>query len=649
MLCRMVLATAVVVIAIFAVAAERPSAKQVEDFHLQDFRGTEHALSDYQDSELVVIAFLGTECPLAKLYGVRLAELAEDYEPKGVQFLGVNANVQDSITEIAAYARVHSIDFPILKDVGNKLADTLGAIRTPEVFVLDATRVVRYRGRVDDQYGVGYARDRPQQNHLKAALDELLAGKEVVTPETKSVGCHIGRIREPDEHTPVTYSNQVARILQNRCVECHRDGDIAPFSLTDYDEVAGWAQMIEEVVREGRMPPWHASDEFGAFENDRQLTEAEKSSIYAWVKAGAPKGYSKDLPEPQTWLTGWQLAREPDFIAPITEKPFRVQAEGQLRYQWFQIDPGFEEDKWVSAVEIQPGNRAVVHHVLMFAGTEEDIGRHFRGGAAGYDGIFVPGQRVRPYPDGAARRIAAGSQLIFQVHYTPNGSEQFDQSRVGLLFVDSKEVEYEVRTASAVNSDLRIPAHAANFRVESASSRLPANARLLSLTPHMHLRGKSFLIEAVLPSGEPETLLEVPRYDFNWQTAYRLAEPKTLPEGTRLHCVAHFDNSADNLNNPDHTKAVGWGEQTWDEMMIGYFDYLVPVAASSQAAADDRLKMRAQEMFDRLDKNADGKVVVAEVPERFQSVFKQLDQDNDEALTLEELSEVFSLMPGRRD
>jgi hypothetical protein len=283
----------------------------------------------------------------------------------------------------------------------------------------------------------------------------------------------------------------------------------------------------------------------------------------------------------------------------------------------------------------------------MFAGSRDDIGEHFRGGAAGYDGIFVPGQRVQPYPDGMARRVAAGSQLIFQVHDTPNGSEQFDQSRVGMLFVDPSDVEYEVRTASAVNSELRIPPHDANHRVEAASSRFPANARLLSLTPHMHLRGKSFFYEAVRPDGEREPLLEVPRYDFNWQTAYRLTEPKPLPAGTRLHCVAHFDNSEGNLNNPDPTKRVRWGEQTWDEMMIGYFDYVVPFGSSPPPTEEDRQKRRAQDLFDRLDTNVDGKIVVDEVPGRFQALFKQLDKNQDEALSLEEMSAVASFLRDR--
>lgn len=618
-------------------AADSPLGRQVENFELQDFRGTHHALSDYQDHKLVVLAFLGTECPLAKLYGPRLATLAQEYEPQGVQFLGINANVQDSLTEIAAYARRHAIEFPILKDTANRLADSLGAVRTPEVFVLDAERVVRYWGRIDDQYGIGYVRSEPQRNDLKQALDELLAGKEVTTPVTPSVGCHIGRIRKPQPNTSVTYSNQIARILQNHCVECHREGEIAPFALTEYEEVVGWAEMIQEVVREGRMPPWHASDEYGQFENTRRLTSEEKELIYAWVRAGAPQGDPNDLPPQQTFVTGWQLPRLPDFVAPITAEPFRVPAAGEVRYQYFQIDPGFEEDKWVSAIEIQPGNRAVVHHVLMFAGSPEDVGEVFRGGAHGYHGAYVPGQRVQPYPPGMARRIPAGSRLIFQVHYTPTGSEQLDQSRVGMIFVDPATVQYEVRTASALNSDLRIPPHEANYRAEAAGPRFPANARLLALAPHMHLRGKSFRYEAVLPGGNRITLLEVPRYDFNWQTAYRLAEPMELPAGTRMHCIAHFDNSAENLNNPDPTQTVRWGDQTWDEMMIGYYDYVVPVGTPVAASSGDRRKDRLQELFDRLDKNIDGKVAMDEVPRRFRLFFLPLDTDRDGALSEEEV------------
>jgi peroxiredoxin len=616
-------------------AAESPLGRRVENFKLRDFRGEEHALADYRDSKVVLLVFLGTECPLAKLYAPRVAKLAGEYEPRGVTTLGINANAQDSITEIAAFARQHDVHFPILKDTANRLADSLGVTRTPVAFVLDADRKVRYVGRVDDQYGVGYVRREPLRRDLKIALDELLAGKDVTTPITEPVGCYVGRIKKPRSDSKVTYSNQIARILQNRCVECHRKGEIAPFALTDYDEAVGWAETIQEVVQNNRMPPWHASHEFGRFENDRSMPDEEKEVIYAWVRAGAPKGDPNDLPKRRTCVTGWQLPREPDFVAPITAEPYSVPAEGAVRYQYFQIDPGFKEDKWVDAIEIQPGNRAVVHHILMVIGTEDDV-RDFDGGAMGYDGLFVPGQRVNPYSPGMARRIAAGSRLIFQVHYTPNGSKQLDQSRVGMTFVDPATVKYEVRTASAVNTEIRVPPGEANYRVESGGPRLPAKARLLALNPHMHLRGKSFFYEAVLPNRERKTLLEVPKYDFNWQTAYRFAEPLEFPENTRLHCIAHFDNSNANLNNPDPSDTVRWGQQTWDEMMIGYFDYAVPVG--TPLGPGDRDEQRLRDLFDRLDRNVDGKVVVDEVPKRFQGLFKILDRNQDGALSLEEMA-----------
>ncbi|MFO0945780.1 MAG: thioredoxin family protein, partial [Planctomycetota bacterium] len=216
--------------------------RKIDDFRLQDFRGASHALSDIPKEKLVVVAFLGTECPLAKLYAPRLNELAQEFETKGVQFVAVLSNRQDAIKEIEHFAKKQEISYPVLKDAGNAVADQFGAERTPEIFVLDQNRVVRYHGRVDDQFGVGYLRPAPTRSDLKEALNELLAGKEVSVAKTPAPGCFIGRVKPVDEHAEVTYSNQIARIFQKRCVECHRPGQIAPFSLTSYEESAGWAE-----------------------------------------------------------------------------------------------------------------------------------------------------------------------------------------------------------------------------------------------------------------------------------------------------------------------------------------------------------------------------------------------------------------------
>jgi thiol-disulfide isomerase/thioredoxin len=534
------------------------------------------ALADFNDKPLLVVAFVGTECPLAKLYGPRLAALAKEYQPKGVAFLGIDPNAQDGVTQIAAYARQHGIAFPILKDLNNLATDRFGAKRTPEVFVLDVKRVVRYRGRVDDQYAIGVQRDKPQTRDLARALDELLAGQPVSKPATEVTGCLIGRAKQPAADGPVTFAKDIAPLFNRRCVECHRAGEIGPFWLTDYAKAAGWAEMIAEVVEDGRMPPWHADPTHGRFANDRRLTDAEKMLIRTWVDHGAPAGDLAKLPPVPTFTDGWQLPKPPDKVLAMSDRPKDVPAEGAVKYQYLIADPGFKEDAWFSAVEVRPGNRAVVHHILVL--TLPPGGRNPDGGGTrGFLAAYVPGLRPVPFPPGMAKRVPAGTKIVFQIHYTPNGSKQTDLSQIGFVFADPNAVTHEVRTTSAVQRRIAIPPHAADHAIEATTSRGTAEGTLLlGMMPHMHLRGKAFRYDAVYPDGKRETLLDVPRYDFNWQTSYRLSEPRPLPAGTKVYAVARYDNSDGNPSNPDPTKLVRWGEQTWDEMMIGYFDVAIP-------------------------------------------------------------------------
>lgn len=560
-----------------------PIGNTVADFTLKDYGRESHSLSDFRDSKLVVVAFLGAECPLAKLYGPRLAKLHSEYKAKGVAFVGINANSHDSITEIAAYARIHKLDFPLLKDLSNKVADKMGAVRTPEVFVLDKERVVRYWGRIDDQYGVGVIRDNPTRNDLRIAIDELLAGKPVSQPVAKAEGCFIGRVLTPKPDSPVNYVKHIAPLLQKKCVECHRKGDIAPFALTKYEEVAGWAATIEEVVFDRRMPPWHADPKHGEFANDRSLSAAEKKLIQTWVNNGAPRGEGEPAVKPLDLIKGWQLPQKPDVVFNMAKTPYTVPAEGEftrsgvrrgVRYKYFVVDPGFKEDKWIKMAQAVPGNRAVVHHILVIVRPPLFQRKLGVGGGEFLVG-YVPGLRARVMPDGMAKFVPKGSKLIFQMHYTPIGSVQQDLSKVGLVFADPKEVQQVVYTTKAINPRFRIPANDGNHKVEATTRSLPFDVKLLSLMPHMHLRGKSFSYEARYPDGKKEMLLNVPAYDFNWQTQYDLKQAKTIPAGTRVHCVAHFDNSKHNLANPNPNRVVRWGDQTWDEMMIGYFDILV--------------------------------------------------------------------------
>jgi peroxiredoxin len=576
--------------------------KPIANFVLRDVYGKAVALNDFADQSIVVIAFLGTECPLAKLYGPRLNALAAEYQSKGVVVLGINANSQDSLTEIAAYGRIHGLTYPLLKDPTGAVADQLKAQRTPEVFVLDRKRVVCYHGRVDDQYATGSMRPEPKQNDLRQALDELLADKPVSQRSTKVVGCLIGRSHKPDETCAVTYSNQIAPLLQRRCVDCHRPGQIAPFSLTDYEEVAGWADMIGEVVANGSMPPWHANPSVGHFAGERRLTDDEKKLIKTWVAAGAPRGASPSAPAanaapvvqqlannqsgsatlsaseelPAIAKPTWSLGREPDAVFPMCRATFKVPGQGIIDYKYFKVDTGFSVDRWITAAEVLPGNRAVVHHVIVHAIAGNVRDAIMSGVTDGYLAVYVPGMRPSAYPPGMAKRIPAGSQLIFQVHYVANGSEQNDCCKLGLLFADKNDVEREVITSSVQNRKLVIPPGAAKVEHSGESVKAPTECQLLCMMPHMHARGSSMLYELVQPDGKTEPLLDVPRYDANWQTAYQLLQPRTLAAGSVIRCKATFDNSVNNLNNPDPSKEVHWGPTADDEMMVGYFDIAYP-------------------------------------------------------------------------
>lgn len=640
---RSQIALAALLIAALTADARATIGRIVGDFRLPTAYGAERSLSDEATAEAVVVVFLGVECPLAKLYGPRLAELAADYAERGVAVIGVNANRQDTLTELAAYGRRSGIEFPLLKDNDAEAVEAFGATRTPEAFVLDRQRVIRYRGRIDDQYDVGAVRDKPSTLFLRDAVEAVLAGEEVATPETRAVGCFIGRPREPDADSRVTYSEHVAPILEKHCVECHREGEIAPFVLRGYDEVAGWADTIAEVVRDQRMPPWHADPQYGHFKNERLMSSEEKQVLYDWAEAGAPEGDPTQLPEPRTFVEGWRLPREPDQVVAMRAEPYRVASQGVIDYQYFAVDPGFTEDKWVQAADIVPGDRSVVHHVIVFVSPPAD--KPQRG--LGWLTAFVPGQSAMILPEGRARFVAAGSKFVFQMHYTPTGKETDDLTKMGLVFADAESVTEEVITFEAVNPKFEIPAGDPDYRVSAKRSGFPAGAKLIGLAPHMHFRGKSFRMTGVWPDGKQNVLLDVPRYDFNWQTNYRFEEPITLPEGFEVACEASFDNSAANPFNPDPTIPVRWGDQSFEEMMVAFFEVAAPKGDLKQAIASGRptdgqrgeAKALAQRLFERHD-NGDGTLKRNELPNSFAIfAFDRYDLNDDQVLTEDEVFE----------
>jgi len=552
--------------------------RKAADFRLQDPRDQDMVVLSalLGKNKAVVLVFLGVECPLSNQFIPVLTGLYKEYASKGIAFVGINSNSQDSREHMAAHARRNAIPFPVVKDAGNKVADQFGALRTPEAFIVDSSGAIRYQGRIDDQFGIGYARPgKPTRRDLTAALDEILTGKAVSVPRTEAAGCRIGRVAKPRAKGQVTYAKQVSRIVQKNCQECHRPGQIAPMSLLTFEDALAWSDTIREVIGEGRMPPWHADPRYGKFSNDRRLPAEDKETLLTWLDNGTPRGDDKDLPPPRRFPEGWSIGK-PDLIVKmprVYEVPAKTPKDG-IPYQFFAVDPGFKEDHWVQRAEALPDAAAVVHHVIVFI---QRKGEFFNPEAPG--AVLcgtAPGDMPLDLPDGLAKKVPAGAKFVFQMHYTPNGKAQRDQSSVALVFA-KKPPRHRVLTIPVYSTRFisrldRIPAGAENYKIESEHV-FERDAHLLHFMPHMHLRGKDFLYEAIYPSGKKEILLTVPRYDFNWQSVYRLAEPLAMPKGTKLHCIAHFDNSAKNPNNPDPTKAIYWGDQTWEEMMIGWIDY----------------------------------------------------------------------------
>ena len=386
----------------------------------------------------------------------------------------------------------------------------------------------------------------------------------------------------------VTFTKDVAPIFYNSCAECHRPGQIAPMSLMTYKDARPWARSIKDKVANRVMPPWLADPAYGHFSNDRRLTQKQIDTIVSWVDAGAPEGNEADLPAPPKFAEGWTIG-QPDAVISLPEA-ISVPATGTIPYMYVKVPTHFTEDKWVQAAEIRAGNRSVVHHVIVFiqepgatsvevtgkaAGGESASKGSARGGREGTGSKlvgFAPGEQPKVYPPGMAKLIKAGSTLVFQLHYTANGTAATDKSYVGLIFA-KQPVHRNAQTGTAINAKFVIPPGDPNYEVKS-SWTAKEDVRILDLMPHMHFRGKDFIYTAVYPDGRSEVVLSVPRYDFNWQMVYRLNQPLYLPKGSRLDCVAHFDNSANNKYNPDPAKEVRWGPQTWEEMMIGWFDYV---------------------------------------------------------------------------
>jgi mono/diheme cytochrome c family protein len=414
-----------------------------------------------------------------------------------------------------------------------------------------------------------------------------------------------------------TFTKDVAPILFAKCASCHRPGQMGPMPLLSYGQARPYMRSIARRVEDGSMPPWHAEAPAGTFLNERQLTDAEVDTILGWVKAGGPEGNAADLPPVPTFAEGWTIGT-PDLIVAM-DKEYDVPASGEIAYQYFEVPTNFTEDKWVQAIEIQPGAKPVVHHVLVYArdpngqpappsyrplpvanpAPPRAPAARVAGGPTDAEGrarvpqprgsliaTTAPGTNAVTFPAGTALLVKAGSMLTLQVHYTANGSAQRDRTSVGFVFA-KEPPRQEIRTSAFINAQFALPPGSRNERVE-ASIEFTADSHIWALFPHTHLRGKSWEYTLIRPDWKSEVVLSVPNYDFGWQTYYLYTKPIAAPKGTRLVAVAHYDNSAGNRNNPDPKVEVRWGEQTWEEMHYSGITFTVDDPKAGTAQGQDQ-------------------------------------------------------------
>ncbi len=565
------IAAAVIISGLVSASASALRAGQaVENFRLTDHTGASHELYRFSDRKAIVFMVQGNGCPIVRNAMPRYKELRDEFAGSGVEFLLINSNLQDNRTSIAAEAEGFAMDMPILIDDTQLIGEALKFVRTGEVFVVDPQDwSIAYQGALDDRLSYENQKQQAKHHYLRDAVAAMVKGKAVKVAATKPIGCLINLPNLPGQknaelHANISYSKDIAPMLVEKCVSCHRSAGIGPWEMSDYNMILGFSPMIREVVRTQRMPPWHADPHFGEFANDRSLSVAQRQKLVHWIEAGSPRGEGKDpLAELVHNWPEWALG-EPDLIIEIPGH--EVPATGTVAYQYQKVTNPYDKDVWVRAMEILPGDRKALHHVITSFGVPGPNGKVDRRTSSSLGG-YVPGAVAEEMPDGAGTFLPAAAEFTFQMHYTTYGKPAVDNSRIGIYFHDKKP-KYEMGGLILMNSKIKIPAHS-NGHTETASRVIDKDVLIYSMLPHSHFRGKASNFRAIYADGREEMLLSVPNYDFNWQTDYFLEEPKFLPAGTKIVHSTSWDNTASNPANPDPDRDVPWGEQSWDEMLFG--------------------------------------------------------------------------------
>jgi hypothetical protein len=543
---------------------------QAPDLRFKDIRCLVRSLSDLGESKGYALVFLNSSCPIAQRYLPRVEEMHKKYAPQGIQFVAVYNSQDETPKDIAAHGLALGVTMPLVWDEGQVCTKALGVDRVPQVVLLDASKRIVYSGRIDDQYRTGGVQPKVTRHDLAEAVDELLAGKPITVAETTVDGCKVTGWQAPQFDHAVTFHEHVEPILQNRCQRCHHEGTAAPFGLVSYDEAKAQGEMLAEVVRDRRMPPWYAHSEYGHFSNDPTLSRTERDLVEAWVNAGMPKGDASKAPKPLEFeKTEWRIG-EPDLVL-TTAKPHKIKAVGYLPYQYVFLQPPFPDDTYVESIEIRPHNRAVVHHCNAFYVDPVTKKANTSTFITGY----VPGGMPFVMEPGIAQRIPKGAVIGLQIHYVTTGKDEESTISIGFRYAKGT-VQKTTHFTLLDPRDIAIPP-GDSFYEKKATKKIEKDSTLLGLFTHMHLRGRDMTFFAHYPDGKHETLLQIPNYNFEWQLGYvcpPAPNEKKIPAGTELEAIAHFDNSKFNPYNPDPKYTVPYGDQSYDEMFNGFIFYV---------------------------------------------------------------------------
>jgi AhpC/TSA family len=617
---------------------------KVDNFVLLDHQGEAQELYYDKDAKAIVLIVQGNGCQIIRSLTPDFQSLQEDYARKGVRMMMINANQQDDRASIAKEAQEWSLDMPILHDTAQIIGRSLELTRTGEVLVIDPqSRELVYRGALNDRVDYERQKKNASTTYVRDVLDDMIKGRAVAYKEVNGPGCLINF--EESDGSQVSYASDIAPILQENCTGCHSEGGIAPWAMTDYKMIKGFAPMIREVLRTKRMPPWHADPEIGKFTGNHGLPDEQLATLVSWLEAGAPRGEGDDplqLPKPAREM--WALG-EPDLIMQLPA--FDVPASGEVDYQYPIVQNPLDHGVWVAAGTIVPGDPKAVHHVLVGSIDEKPEGGKRGEVFDNYIMGYAPGNESGLMPEGTGVYVPAGGYFAFQVHYTPYGRASVDETQIGLYIADETPNNY-LRQHVVVNADIAITPHESAHE-EVAYFEFWDDATIHWLVPHAHYRGKSATFELAYPDGRTELILSVPNYDFNWQRTYEFEEPVKVPAGTRIIHRMVYDNSSNNPGNPDPGRKVPWGLQSWDEMLYGSVSYTWD-NERSDAPLHDEYKADIAQWLGFMDEDMDGLVQRGELPFKLRLgllfSFDDLDADDDGGLNLEEMVKMVSGLGG---